>query len=212
MNYMSKTFKFNFKKRTVKDESGAVIGEIAKKPSIEVAIPVLSAQGITDALNAGGKEADLILDAVQFVFYQAARQQFDDVIARQSQPDEEVKATDLNFDQLQLSYLANLPPASRGGAAITEDEWNFFYSDYLAVMMAATGKEEGRIQNHLNYFKKPARAQNNQAVLTVLIDQLSIYIQKSAAIEDTAAAAERMLGKFQNWLEVLMVASDPNAL
>jgi len=212
MEYVNKSFKFNFKKRTIKDENGQTIGEIAKKPSIEVALPVLSTAGVIEALQAGGKEAEVILDAVNFVFYQAARQQFDDVIENMTNPDDEVKSADLNFDKLQLSYLANLPPATRGGAAISEDEWNFFFSDYLAVMVAATGKEERRIANQIEHFKKPNRCKANQAVLEVLVDQLSIYITKSANIEDTAQAAERLMGKFQGWIDALATANDPDAL
>lgn len=212
MEYLNKSFKFNFKKRTIKDENGQVIGEVAKKPSIEVALPVLSTAGVIEALQLGGKEADVILDAVNFVFYQAARQQFDDVIENMTNPDDEVKSSDLNFDKLQLSYLANLPPATRGGAAISEDEWNFFFMDYLAVMVAATGKEERRIANQIEHFKKPNRCKANQAVLEVLVDQLSIYVSKSANIEDTAQAAERLMGKFQGWIDALAVANDPDAL
>lgn len=212
MDYVNKAFKFNFKKRTIKDETGQTIGEIAKKPSIEVELPVLSAAGVTAALAAGGKEAEVILDAVNFMFYQAARQQFDDVIENLANPDDEVKASDLNFDKLQLSYLANLPPATRGGASISEDEWNYFYQDYLSVMVAATGKEEKRIANQIEHFKKPNRCKANQAVLEVLVDQLSIYVSKSANIEDTAQAAERLLGKFQGWIDQLAVANDPDAL
>ena len=213
MSYVNKSFKFNFKKRTIKDENGAVIGEIAKKPSIEVEIPVLSAEGIASILTSGpSKESEVILDAVNFMFYQAARQQFDDVIENLANPDDEVKATDLNFDRLQLSYLANLPPATRGGSSISEDEWNFFFQDYLAVMVAATGKEERRIANQIEHFKKPNRCKANQAVLEVLVDQLSIYVSKSANIEDTAQAAERLLGKFQGWIDQLAVANDPDAL
>ena len=213
MSYVNKAFKFNFKKRTIKDENGAVIGEIAKKPSIEVEIPVLSAEGIASILTSGpSKESEVILDAVNFMFYQAARQQFDDVIENLANPDDEVKATDLNFDKLQLSYLANLPPATRGGSSISEDEWNFFFQDYLAVMVAATGKEERRIANQIEHFKKPNRCKANQAVLEVLVGQLSIYVSKSANIEDTAQAAERLLGKFQGWIDQLAVANDPDAL
>jgi len=212
MEYTTKSFKFNFKKRTVKDENGQVIGEVAKKPTIEVALPVLSAQGVIDVLAAGGKEAEVILEAVNFIFYQAARQQFDDVIENLANPDDEVKSSDLNFDKLQLSYLANLPPATRGGAAISEDEWNYFFQDYMAVMVAATGKEERRIANQIEHFKKPNRCKANQAVLEVLVDQLSIYVSKSAAIEDTAQAAERLMSKFQGWIDALAVANDPDAL
>lgn len=212
MEYVNKSFKFNFKKRTIKDETGQTIGEIAKKPSIEVDLPVLSAQGVVETLGMGGKEADVILDAVNFIFYQAARQQFDDVIENLANPEDEVKAADLNFDKLQLSYLANLPPATRGGASISDDEWAYFFSDYLAVMVAATGKEEKRILNQIEHFKKPQRCKANQAVLEVLVDQLSIYIAKSTNIEDTAQAADRLLGKFQGWIDALVVTNDPDAL
>jgi hypothetical protein len=213
IEYIAKPFKFNFKKRTVKDETGQVIGEVAKKPSITVDLPVLSAAGVIEVLAAGpSKEADVIMDAVNFVFYQAARQQFDDVIENLPNADDEVKSSDLNFDKLQLSFLANLPPATRGGAAISEDEWNFFFQDYLAVMVAATGKEERRIANQIEHFKKPNRCKANQAVLEVLVDQLSIYISKSANIEDTAQAADRLMGKFQGWIDALAVANDPDAL
>lgn len=212
MEYVTKSFKFNFKKRTIKDENGQTIGEVAKKPSVEVDLPVLSTSGVIEALQAGGKEAEVILEAVNFIFYQAARQQFDDVIENLASPDDEVKSSDLNFDKLQLSYLANLPPATRGGASISEDEWNYFFSDYMAVMVAATGKEERRIANQIEHFKKPNRCKANQAVLEVLVDQLSIYVSKSAAIEDTAQAAERLMGKFQGWIDALAVANDPDAL
>jgi hypothetical protein len=212
MEYTAKSFKFNFKKRIIKDENGKEIGVIAKKPSIEVDLPVLSIAGIIEALTAGGKEAEVITDAVNFVFYQAARQQLDDVIENMANPDDEVKGSDLNLDKLQLSYLANLPPATRGGSSISEDEWNFFYGDYLSVMVAATGKEEKRIANQIEHFKKPQRCKANQAVLEVLVDQLSIYVSKSANIEDTAAAAERLMGKFQGWIDALVVANDPDAL
>lgn len=212
MEYVTKGFKFNFKKRIIKDENNVIIGEIAKKPSIEVNLPVLSIEGIIETLRAGGKEAEVITDAVNFVFYQAARQQLDDVIENMTNPADEVKSSDLNFDKLQLSYLANLPPATRGGASISEEEWNYFFSDYLAVMVAATGKEERRIANQVEHFKKPNRCKANQAVLEVLVDQLSIYITKAANIEDTGAAAERLLGKFQGWIDALAVANDPDAL
>ena len=61
IEYIAKPFKFNFKKRTVKDETGQVIGEVAKKPSITVDLPVLSAAGVIEVLAAGpSKEAEEI--------------------------------------------------------------------------------------------------------------------------------------------------------
>lgn len=212
MEYITQPYKFNFKKRVVKDETGAVLAEVKKKPSVEVNLPVLSIQGIIDALSIGGKETELVLGAVNDIFYQAARGQFDDVIENMTDPDGEVTASMLDFDKLTLNYIANLPKSARGASALTDDEWNYFFSDYLAVMVAATGKEEKRILNQIEHFKKPQRIKANTKVLEVLVDQLSIYTAKTAVLEDTAQCAERLLTKFSKWIEDLAVSTDPDAL
>lgn len=213
MEYIPQNFKFNFKKRIVKDESGAVIATIAKKPSIEVGLPVLSTAGILEILQAEpSKESELILDAVSNIFYLAARAQFDDVIENMTDPDGEVTGAQLDFDKLTLSYIANLPKSARGAAAISDEEWNFYFADYLAVMVAATGKEEKRIQNQIEHFKKPQRVKANGKVLEVLVDQLNIYVTKTAALDDTGACADRLLTKFTKWIEDLSVTLDPNVL
>lgn len=213
MEYIPQNFKFNFKKRIVKDESGAIIATIAKKPSIEVGLPVLSTAGILEILQAeASKESELILDAVSNIFYLAARAQFDDVIENLTDPDGEVTGAQLDFDKLTLSYIANLPKSARGAAAISDEEWTFFFTDYLAVMVAATGKEEKRISNQIEHFKKPQRVKANGKVLEVLVDQLNIYITKTAALEDTGTCADRLLTKFNKWIEDLSVTLDPNVL
>lgn len=212
MEYVSQDFKFNFKRRIVKDEQGNKISESKKQPSLVVGLPVLSAAGIIEALTSGGKEAEVIVSAVNDIFYQAARAQFDDAIENFADPDQEVSAAALDFDKLNLTYLANLPPSSRGASAVTEEEWKFFFEDYLAVMVAATGKEEKRIQNQIEHFKKPQRVKVNAKVLEVLVDQLSIYVTKTAALEDTGTCAERLLTKFNKWIVDLAVANDPDAI
>lgn len=212
MEYVTQSFKFNFKKRIIKDENGVILAEVKKKPSVEVALPVLSVQGIMGALQLGGKETELVISAVSDLFYQAARGQFDDIIENMTDPDGEVTPAMLDFDKLTLSYIANLPKSARGASAISDDEWNYFYSDYLAVMVAATGKEEKRIQNQIEHFKKPQRIKANGKVLEVLVDQLSIYVTKTAMLEDTGTCSDRLMTKFSKWLEDLSVTTDPDAL
>lgn len=212
MEYVAQPFKFNFKTKVIKDENGNKIGEGKKQPSIETSLPVLSAAGVITALQAGGKEAEVLLAQVNSIFYQAARAQFDDAIDNLPDSNMEISASVLDFDKLTLSYLANLPPSSRGSSALTEDEWNFFYSDYLQVMVAATGKEEKRILNQIEHFKRPQRVKVNGKVLEVLVDQLSIYVSKSAALEDTATCAERLMTKFSRWIAELAASNDPDAI
>jgi hypothetical protein len=67
-------------------------------------------------------------------------------------------------------------------------------------MVAATGKTEDRITNHINLFKKPTKAKSNKEVLNVLIDQLDIYMASSANLEENAVCASRISEKFKRWL------------
>jgi hypothetical protein len=48
--------------------------------------------------------------------------------------------------------------------------------------------------------------------MTVMVDQLDIYIAHSAMLEDTGAAAKRMREKFDGWLKEEAVKYDPAGL
>ena len=198
---IAKSFKFNFKSRKITDENGKEIGRTKKQPSIEVDLPVLSSDELVNVLQTGGKEAELITSAVSDIIYAAAREQFDEVIESFGDDDtKEVSAQHLDYDKLTLTYIASIPPAQRGSTAISEEEWVAFFEDYLSTMVAATGKSEERIKNHINLFKKPAKAKANKEVLAVLVDQLEIYMASSANLDEHATCAARIAEKFKKWI------------
>ena len=198
---VAQTYKFNFKSRRITDESGNEIGRTKKQPSITVDLPVPSTDEVIAMLQAGGAEAVLLFTQIGDTIYQAARGQFDEIIEQFGDDDsKEVTADMLNYDQLSISYLANLPPSSRGVQAISDEEWQAFFEDYLAVMVAATGKTEDRIKNHINLFKKPQKAKANKEVLKVLVDQLDIYLASSGNLEDTGTCAVRTRDRFNKWI------------
>lgn len=198
---VAQTYKFNFKSRRITDESGNEIGRTKKQPSITVDLPVPSTDEVIAMLQAGGAEAVLLFTQIGDTIYQAARSQFDEIIEQFGDDDsKEVTADMLNYDQLSISYLANLPPSSRGVQAISDEEWQAFLEDYLAVMVAATGKTEDRIKNHINLFKKPQKAKANKEVLKVLVDQLDIYLASSGNLEDTGTCAVRTRDRFNKWI------------
>lgn len=197
----SKEVKFNFKARTVRNEAGEAIGKTKKQPSLVVAMPMLTAGEVASYLaNEASKEAVLICEAVARLFIDGARQQFDEVIESFTDDNQEVTASMLDYSKLNLEYIASIPPTQRGATALTDEDWQVFFEDYLAVMVQATGKPEVKIKNHLELFKKPNKAKNNKEVLAVLIDQLDIYMAQSASLEDTGAAASRIRDKFDKWL------------
>lgn len=200
---IAQSFKFNFKSRKIMDEAGNEIGKTKKQDSVTCDLPVPSDQDVVDILtqNPEGKEADLIRAAIAGIIYNQARGQFDEIIDQFGDDDSKVvSASMLDYDQLTLAYIASIPPARRGAAAISEEDWTAFFEDYLAVMVAATGKTADRIKNHINLFKKPAKAKANKEVLRVLVDQLDIYMANSANLEDTGTCASRVSEKFQKWI------------
>ena len=198
---VAQTYKFNFKSRRITDENGNEIGRTKKQPSLTVDLPVPSTDEVIAMLQSGGPEAVLLMTQIGDTIYQAARGQFDEVIEQFGDDDsKEVTADMLNYDQLSISYLANLPPSSRGVQAVSDEEWQAFFEDYLAVMVAATGKTEDRIKNHINLFKRPQKAKANKEVLKVLVDQLDIYLASSGNLEDTGTCAVRVRDRFNKWI------------
>ena len=198
---VAQTYKFNFKSRRITDEAGNEIGRTKKQPSLTVDLPVPSTEEVIAMLQAGGAEAVLLMTQIGDTIYQAARGQFDEVIEQFGDDDsKEVTADMLNYDQLSITYLANLPPSSRGVQAISDEEWQAFFEDYLAVMVAATGKTEDRIKNHINLFKRPQKAKANKEVLKILVDQLDIYLASSGNLEDTGICAVRTRDRFNKWI------------
>ena len=198
---VAQSYRFNFKSRRITDEAGNEIGRTKKQPSLTVDLPVPSTDEVIALLQAGGAEAVLLMTQIGDTIYQAARGQFDEIIEQFGDDDsKEVTADMLNYDQLSISYLANLPPSSRGVQAISDEEWQAFFEDYLAVMVAATGKTEDRIKNHINLFKRPQKAKANKEVLKVLVDQLDIYLASSGNLEDTGTCAVRIRDRFNKWI------------
>lgn len=198
----TKVIKFNFKSRTIRDENGNSIGKSKKQPSLEVALPLLTADDIATYLAAPEtKEAQLIVDAVARMYIDNAREQFDEVIEAFGEDDsKEVSSSMLDYSKLNLEYIASIPPTQRGATALTDEDWEALFSDYLAVMVAATGKAEDKIKNHINLFKKPNKAKASKDVLAVLVDQLDIYMAASANLDETGVAASRIREKFVRWI------------
>lgn len=208
----SQQFKFNFKSRVIRDEAGNNIGKSKKQPSIEVSLPVPSIDEIISLLQEDTKQRQLVLEAVSGIIFDAAKSQFDEAIEGLTDADQEISAAVLDFDKLTLEYLAAQPVSTRGATALTDEDWEVFFKDYLVTMVAATGKEEKRINNQLNLFKKPAKAKANKEILALLVDQLQIYMASSPNIEETAVCASRLNNKFSKWLKEPEVSADADLL
>jgi hypothetical protein len=197
--------KFTFKQRTIKDENGKEIGKAKKQPALVANLPQPTKTTIAQVLQsedpAYAKLSQLFLDTIHGIVRDQAKSQLDEVIEGFGMDDKTVTADNLDYDKLDLIYIANLEPAQRGARAITEEEFNTFFEDYANVMVVATGKPLEKIKNHIEIFRKPARVRNAKEMLQVLLMQLDLYITKTAALEDTGEVATRLRARFAKWLE-----------
>lgn len=198
--------KFNFKSRIIKDENGKEIGKTKKQPALTVGLPQPTVEEVVSILMSDdeghAKVKTMFMESLYSIVREQAKGQLDDVIdSMDPNDDKTITAESIDYDKLDLVYIANLPPAQRGARAIPEEDWEAFYQDYMQVMVAVTGKAEAKIKNHLEHFKKPTRIKQAKDILAVLVDQLDIYIASSNAIEDTGECAQRVRAKFDKWVK-----------
>lgn len=196
--------KFNFKARTIKDENDKEIGKTKKQPALTVNIPQPTEEEIVAYLQstdeAHKKVKEVIVDAVYAITRDYAKSLLDEVIETFGTDDSKtITPADLDYDKLSLEYIANLPPSQRGARAIPPEDFEAFYQDYMRVMVAATGKPEDKIKNHIGHFQKPTRIKNAKDILAVLVEQLDVYLATSPNLEDTGEVAQRIRGKFDKW-------------
>lgn len=209
--------KFNFKARTIMVDGL----EVKTKKHASLTVPLLfpTAQELIDALsepdfevlNDDGshkeppefkmpKKKELILEAVNQEIKNQARGQFDEVIEKnQEDKDFVLTAAVLEHDKLTLDYIANLEPGQRGARGISQEEIDAFKADYKSVIMAATGKEEKRIDTHLGIFDKPQKIRTNKLAINTMLDSLNIYLANSPMVEETADVANRFVKRFTAW-------------
>ncbi len=193
--------KFNFKSRAIKDDNGKEIARTKKHPSIVLSMPVPTDEELIGYLSQPESAvARLIRNAAHGIIADAVRQQFDEQIeAIGENSDKELSVNDLDFSKLSLEYIASLPPSQRGGVALTEEDFNAFFADYMQVMVVATGKDEKKIGAAIDLYKKPTKVRSNKPILGVLMEQLDVYLASSPNLEDTGEVATRLRTKFEKW-------------
>lgn len=123
---------FNFHFRTDRCGVGKVIGTGRKHPTVEAVLPIPTYGHLIEQLQAGGKEAEVILDAVKAMIDAAAREQINGW--RESNGlEKDFNVTAFDLGKLTLTAIAQ--EADRASAAINDEDWTAFLNDYTHVMV-----------------------------------------------------------------------------
>lgn len=151
-------FTFRFKK----DKLGN------KRAPVELNLPVPTISGIVEILKAGGKELELLNDAIYGVVKSVASE----IVAENAN----VSQDNFPLAQVLWSAIANMPKAER--ATIAQEQWDGFAADYLAVMPGLTGKTADQVGLATQiYLKKFAMVKTNKPILGKLKEQLALYME-----------------------------------
>ena len=190
-----KPTKYHFKK----DELGE------KRPTVELLIPVPTMEGIIarmqdetrtkndkgeeDKLTNGEKVQNLILELLADLTANHGRLQ----VADEKNPVN--KQEELDLSKLDLTYIANIPPAERRGGGISKETWEAFFKDYTTVMQEVTGKKKEQVENAAKLLVarlQPVKTQKK--ILAFLKDQLNLWFTS------TSDEAREELGEVQEFL------------
>lgn len=198
VNVKPTSFHFKSTKVETKDEeTGEVTVTTTKRPSLELAIPYPSVQGIIDILEKedNAKEVALLMDAVEAIVTSHARSLISD--------DEGVNAVTLDVSQLSWMHIANLPKPERTGGGIPKEIWEEFGKDYQDVMPAATGKKPEAVANAAKILLNKFSAVKTQVpVLEMLVGQLAIYCEASENAANYSACVEFLVDKADTLMKV----------
>lgn len=185
-----KPVKFNFKK--TKDKQTGI--ETVRKP-VELAIPFPSVEGIVAILEAGGKQLELLQDAIESVIIAQARE----IISE----DTSINASNFPLEKITWEYIANLPKAQRRGGGIPKEVWEAFEKDYIEVMPAVTGKTLEQVTRAAAIFKNKLNSvKTNEPVLKLLQEQLAIYAEATPNLEEFKDCVDFLSNKADTFLNV----------
>lgn len=185
-----KDFKFHFKK--MKDEA---TGLESKRPTVELSLPVPSVEGIVSILEAGGKELELLQEAVASIIIDRAREILNDK--------EDITQENFPLSELSWAVIATLPRAERRGGGISKEVWEEFAKDYVAVMPGITGKTAEQVGNAAKIFLNKFNAvKTNKPVLKKLKEQLSLYASNSSNAETYGEAITFLSEKADNLINM----------
>ena len=178
-----KSAKFNFRK--VKD---AETGVETKRATVELdKIPVPSVEGLVSIFNAGGKGLDLLMEAVQDVIINRAR----DVINAA----ETITSENFDYNTLTWEIIANLEKEDRR-SGIAKETWEDFAADYVEVMPAITGTSKEQAANAAKIFvTKFASIKSKKDVIAKLKIRLAMYAEHSPRAPELVECIDFLFSK-----------------
>jgi hypothetical protein len=183
-------------KKQIEENAAAGVPAPIQRKAVEVDVPYMDSAALSSVLASNDpKQVELLLEAANAVIYEQMRKQIDE------QPNyQEVDLTKLDFAKVSWAAIANMPKAERISTAVSDETWEAFKADYVAVMVAATGKSKEVVSNAAKIIAaefKPVR--DNPAKLATLETYLDTWFTSTANGADFASLYERLSKKVKDF-------------
>lgn len=204
--------KYSFKK----DDLGE------KRATVEMLIPAVTMEGLVermqdstrattttknkdgteviteDKLTNGEKVQNLVLELLRDLATQHGRLQ----VADEKTPIS--KQEELDLTKLDITYIANIPPAERRGGGISKETWEAFYKNYTEIMPEVTAKKKDQVENAAKLLVarlQPVKTQKK--ILDFLKGQLGLWFTSTPveAQEEFAEVYEFLTGKIEEFMQ-----------
>jgi len=186
----TKSVNYNFKKS--KDSETGITTE---RKTLQLPIPFPSIEGIVNIMEAGGKQLELLVEAIEGVINSQVRS----MITENTNLD----ASNFPYEKLSWEFIANMPKAQRKGGGIPKEIWDAFAIDYISIMPEVTGKEIEAVNNAAKILvAKLAPVRTRATVLEFLVQQLAIYMDNSPNAKEFEDCVTFLVGKADIFLNV----------
>lgn len=147
-----------------------------RRAPVELSLAVPNAEGLIEIISNGGKPLELLTD----ILTDYIRDQASPVVAA----NEGVTQENFPHAEVEFSYLANLNKVDRRSATITPELWAAFAQDYVAAMVALTGKDESRVALAADILlKKFAPVKGVKSIISALKTNVTMYAETPNAAE-----------------------------
>jgi hypothetical protein len=194
---------FHFKKEAIKDAAGNKIGDGKKLPSVALLLPLITAETVLTVFTdtSKGKEQQFLLDQLQNSVYLGARDQINSF--REKNPGADVPLSVLDLSKLTIEALAAAAEESGASNKLSDEDWEAFYEDWTATMLATEWTQENReakVAAQINLFKKTLRRSRDKKLLNGVKQLLSIYAANSKGLADNLACYENINAYVEKWV------------
>lgn len=165
-----------------------------KRDSLSLDLPIPSYDDLINILEEKGKAYELLQEAMLAVVMKEAKPIVD--------ADTSISADTFPYDKVAWATIAN-KPKTVSRIAISKEDWDAFFSDYLDVMPEATGKTVEQVQNMIKILAaKLNPVKTNEPVLDLVLSQLAVYLGSSSSAADHVQCVNFLVDKANSFKNV----------